>query len=214
MRTKLAKIFLLGNILTSGVVLGLDFDPTFYTGIEAQYNRYAGANRVTTASKTALTSVNNKSLFNKSGAGLGLFAGSRLVENFGVELGYTALSGAKFALNNPAFRTANVKSRNHNLYVDALGFIPVSSEVDIIGAVGIGRLSSKLSGGIQQLTAGVLGAKQDLLTRSHKTGLRLGLGAQYKVHENVGVRFMARHQKGNQLVKKINSATVSLFYQF
>lgn len=211
---KLTSIFLLGSILSSSAALGLDFEPNFYVGVEAQYNHYKSVKQVTTPQNVQLNVVNNKPLFGKSGSGLGVFAGSRFTENLGLELGYTALTGAKFKLDNPAFQTSSLKTKSHNLHVDALGFIPMSSEVDIIAAVGLGRLSTKFSGDIQQVVAGVLGAKQNLSMKSRKTGLRLGLGAQYKFNENVGIRFMARHQKGNQFVKKVNSAGVSLFYQF
>ncbi len=214
MKMKLTTIFLLGSMLSSGVALGLDFDPKLYMGIDAQYNRYTGTKQITTPQNVQLTSVGNKSLFGKSGSGLGVFAGSRLTENLGLELGYTVLTGAKLLITNPGFQTSSLKSKNHNWYMDALGFIPVSSEIDIIGAVGIGRLSTKLSGSIQQRVTGVLRASQSLSMRSQKTGLRLGLGAQYKFDENIGARLMVRHQKGNQFVKKVNSAGLGLFYQF
>ena len=214
MKMKLTSIFMLAGLLSSGAVLGQGVEPSFYTGVEAQYNHYQGAKQLTTPQNVQLNATNNKTLFGKSGAGLGVFAGSRITENLGFELGYTGLMGAKFKLDNPAFKTSSLKTKSHNLYADVLGFIPMSSEVDVIASVGAGRLSTKFTGDIQQVIAGALSAKQNLSMKSRKTGLRLGLGAQYKFNENVGMRFMARHQKGNQFVKKVSSAGLSLFYQF
>ena len=214
MKMKLATIFLLSGMFANSLAFGLDLEPSFYVGVEAQYNRYQGAKQITTSQNIQLKAVNNKALFGKTGASLGVFAGARLIENVGLELGYTGLMGGKFKLNNPAFQTSSLKTKSHNLYVDALGFIPMSPEVDVIATVGAGRLSTKFSGDIQQIAGKLAGAKQNLSMKSCKAELRFGLGAQYKFNENVSVRFMARHQKGNQFVKKVNSAGVSLIYQF
>ena len=101
------------------------------------------------------------------------------------------------------------------MYADVLGYLPVCEDIDLIGSLGMGRLSTKVKGkSVQSDPAGVVLATTNPSLKSSKTGLRLGLGAQYKVTPNVGARFMVRHQKGNQFVKSVNSAGLGLFYQF
>lgn len=43
--------------------------------------------------------------------------------------------------------------------------------------------------------------------------IRIGVGAQYKISK-VGFQTMIRHQRSNKLVKQVNAARISLFYQF
>lgn len=211
---KLVAIILSGSALLSGTALGLDLDPKFYLGAEAQANRYTGPKEITTPNKARLSTTDNKPLFGRSGSTLNLFAGSKLNEYVGIELGYGFLNHQKMKSITPGFQTSSLKTKNHNLFADVLGFMPLSTEVDLIGSVGIGRLSSKLCGKVEQRVAGFLVNQENVSMRSRKTGLRLGLGAQYKFNENVGTRLMVRHQKGNNFIKKVNSLGVGLFYQF
>ena len=100
MNMKLAGIALSGAMLVSGASFGMDFDPKFYVGAEAQANKYKGAKEVKTQT-TQLGTINNpdnKSLFGKSGAGASAFVGSQFSEYAGVELGYTALGGANYLI--------------------------------------------------------------------------------------------------------------------
>ncbi len=204
MNKKLATMTLSAAMLLSGTAFGLEFDPKFYVGAEAQYNRLKSAD-----GQEFINKSNGKTLLQKNKLpSVGLLLGSRLNEYFGAELGYTALKQSKNAYQNGNF---NVKM--HNPYVDALGYIPVSNEVDLIGLVGLGRLSTKVQmKGVNGAAVALTSAQQQ--AAKTKTGLRLGVGAQYKFDTNVGVRAMVRHQKGNKLIKNVNSVGVGLFYQF
>lgn len=201
MKINLVSIALAGIVL-SGAAVGMEFDPKFYVGGEAQYNKLKN-------DKVLVDKLNNnKSLLRKNTPGAGLFLGTKLTENFGAELGYAALG--KSSRNDRVDNKWTVKM--HNTYVDALGYIPVADDVDIMGAVGAGRLSTKLQSRKPDNTLVELSEK-DSKSAKTKTGLRLGLGAQYKFDSNFGAR-MIRHQKGNKIVKNVNSAGVGLFYQF
>ncbi len=207
---KLAIVGLLGTVLC-GNAMGAEFDPKFYVGAEAQYNKLKkGQNFVDPA--------NQKSMIRKNTPGAGVFVGSRLTENLGAEVGYAQLgkSNKTFQKGTTALSNGTMNVKMHNIYVDALGYLPVADEVDVIGAVGVGRLTTKT-----QLKA-ANGTSLPITTLANvqandaksKAGIRLGLGAQYKFDTNIGVRAMVRHQKGNKVVKNVNSANVGLFYQF
>lgn len=214
MNVKLAGVALSGAMLISGAAVGMDFDPKFYLGAEAQVNKYKGAREIQHQGVT-VKSADNKSIFGKSGRGASAFLGSQFSEYAGVELGYTTLSGTKVSIGTPAFQQSSFKTKSRNMYADVLGYVPMCEDIDLIGSLGMGRLSTKVNGKfVQSNAAGAVVSTTDASLKSSKTGLRLGLGAQYKITPNVGARFMVRHQKGNQFVKSVNSAGLGLFYQF
>ncbi len=207
---KLAAMALSGTILLSGAAFGLDMDPSFYIGGEAAYNKLKNNNSRDFQDSTGRNSFLRK----KSSPSLGLNLGSRITENFGLELGYTALKQSKnsYTVDARNSGTFNVKMRNP--YIDALGYIPVANDIDMIASIGLGRLSTKIDSKINVNGAVVALTDVQKNAAKTKTGLRLGLGAQYKFDSNFGARVMLRHQKGNKLIKNVNSAGVGLFYQF
>jgi opacity protein-like surface antigen len=216
MNMKLAGIALSGAMLVSGASFGMDFDPKFYVGAEAQLNKYKGAKEINNELPSGtIKNPDNKSLFGKSGGGASGFVGSQFSEYAGIELGYAALGGAKVSYKQPGFEKSSFKTKSRNMYADVLGYVPVCEDIDLIGSLGMGRLSTKVKAKVVQSTAaGVVLGTKDVSRKSSKTGLRLGLGAQYKLTPNVGARFMVRHQKGNRFIKSVNSAGLGLFYQF
>ena len=209
MRMKLAETIMSGIILMSGAAFGLDLDPSFYVGGELGINRLKNGDNSFKGNNQTFRDANGQYLLRKKSApSVGLNVGSRITENLGLEVGYSFLRQSKNTYaNNSSF---NVKMRNS--YVDALGYIPVAENADIIASVGLGRLSTKVQMKSNNV-AQVLSSTQSNDAKT-KTGIRLGLGAQYKFDSNLGARFMIRHQKGNKLIKSVNSAGVGLFYQF
>lgn len=200
MNKKLASIALSGAMLVSGASFGMDFDPKFYVGAEAQYNKLKGDKNFSNAGQSLLRKKNSP--------GADLFLGTRITENFGAEVGYSVLKRSHNNLTGG--QVVNVKMNNP--HVDAIGYIPVGNDVELIGSVGLGRLSTKVDNKVNGVVT-ALTANDKSLTKT-KTGIRLGLGAQYKFSENVGARFMVRHQKGNKIIKNVNSAGLGLFCQF
>lgn len=201
MKIKLSALALSGIVLLSGSAFGMDLDPKFYVGAEAQANQLKNG-------KEFVDATNGKSTIRKNNPSLGLMLGSRLNEYVGVEVGYNFMKESKYTFNN----ATTLKMKMRNAYVDALGYLPVANNVDLIGSIGAGRLTTKPTfknqAGVDQLTDA---QRKDSKT---KMGLRLGVGAQYKLDDNLGVRFMVRHQKGNKAVKNLKSAGLGLFYQF
>lgn len=205
MNMKLATIALSGAMLVSGTSFAMDFDPKFYVGAEGQYNKLKGG-------KYFEDTRTGKSLLRKkTSPGAGLFLGARVTENFGAELGYSFLKRSH-NVDVGGVKGDNTDVKMRNSYLDAIGYLPVSNEVELLGSVGVGRLSTKVTeksnNVVQPLT------NEDKKLTKSKTGVRFGLGAQYNLTENVGARFMVRHQKGNKTIKHVNSAGLGLFYQF
>jgi opacity protein-like surface antigen len=108
---------------------------------------------------------------------------------------------------------SNLTLKQHNIYGDILGYMPVSNEIKLVGALGVGLLSSKYHDNDH---ISVLGANTtiDFKKTYKKAGMRLGLGAQLAISENIGTRLMARYQKGNKVVKNMTSLALGLFYEF
>ncbi len=219
-KINLAILALSGTMLVSGTTLALDCDPQFYVGAEGQVNRYSGTKKLTDRAGEVWELKNNKSWFHKSGGGFSLFAGSRINEFFGIEAGYTFLSGGKMPKLISPYNSMNTvtspKAKHHrNMYADIMGYVPISECVDLIGSVGIGRLSTKISGKIEEFTPrGRLVEQSDNFAKSSKTGIRVGAGVGYNIDENLSARLMLRHQKGNKYVKNMTSAGLGLMYKF
>lgn len=96
---------------------------------------------------------------------LSINAGAKLHENFGVEVYYQQSDAEKKHGN---------KSRFYSYGVDALGYLPVTQNIDLIGSVGIGQYEFKAGGNEDDL------------------GYRVGVGAQYSFNNNWAARAMIR----------------------
>lgn len=203
MNMKLVVIALSGAMLISGTALGMEFDPKFYVGGELQAHKSKINKKINANPNVTVQRLDNKPLFDEKTGGADLFVGSRLTENVGVELGAGVINGTKLNIVTPSVLAgSSLKLKNKNAYADVMGYLPVCQDVDLIGAVGVGRLNSKIEGKV--VNNGVTLSKDSI--KSTKTGLRLGLGAQYKFNENLGARVMVRNQKGNAIVKSTTSA--------
>lgn len=208
MKKKLLTMVLSGTMLASGLVAaeGLEFDPKVYLGAEVSGNSYNGVKTLKINNSNGsyeATRTDNKPFFGRSGAGISGFIGARLNQCFGLEAGYGALTTPKFV---------GGKTSATNGYVDALGFMPIADQVELIGSVGVGVLSTKVSGNVPVVNQG--NRNQYISQSSSKAGVRLGAGLAYKFDECLGARLMVRYQQGNKHIKSITSAGVGLFYQF
>jgi opacity protein-like surface antigen len=219
MKIKLVALALSGVMVAGTAFAGTDLDPKFYVGAELQANKSSGTKKITDKNGNATQRSDNKSLFKKSGVSASAIVGSRLNDFVGVEAGYSAMSGPKLRKDKLTVTVAatgltapvtldgtKIKTKNHNVHFDALGFVPVDEQIDLIGSIGVGRLSTK----IKLLTAGASTETE----KSSKTGLRAGVGVGYKFDDCLSARLMVRHQKGNKLVKNITQAGLGLFYNF
>jgi len=209
MKIKLAGIALSVAMLTTGVAGAVDLDPKFYVGGELQGNHYTSAKKVkgkdTTGAEVTMKS-GKKAFLGKSGMGGSAIVGTRLNDNLALELGFNPMSGGKVAKKDAAttaiFDASGMKAKHQNIYADAIGLLPVSPEVDLVGSIGVGRLHSKLSGTVK---SAALAYNQKVTAKSTKVGARVGAGIQYKINDTISARAMLRRQQGNKIVKSVNS---------
>lgn len=209
---KLATIALSGTMLVSGLAVaeGLEFDPKVYLGAEVSGNRYNTSKNVKLNDGTTISRTDNKSLFGKNGAGISGFIGTRLNQYAGLEAGYTALSSLKATYNNNGLVT-NSSATANNAYVDAMGYLPIADQIDAIGSLGVGFLSTKVSGNYNVTGTNIT---RPFSQKSTKAGVRVGAGLAYKFDECLSARFMVRYQQGNKHIKSIASAGLGIAYQF
>jgi opacity protein-like surface antigen len=214
MKKNLSSVSLLVCALVSGAACA-DFCPEYYVGGEVQANKYRGTKELKTPAGRVFKRTDNKALFGNSGSGGSIIAGTKFNENVGIEVGATGLSKTKFRFTNRSLQTSSLKTKNSNLYADLLGYLPVCEEIDLIGSLGVGRLSTKIRGTVEQRNvAGRLIKSEHLSMKSSKAGARVGAGIGYNFDKNLSARLMFRHQKGNKYIKSVNSAGLGLFYKF
>ncbi len=181
----------------------MDMDPKFQIGAELKAHRNTVSKNLKNVQR-----IDGKPLFSERSGSAGLFAGARLNEYLGAELGYAWYGSSKETVTFGGFAAASRDVKTHNMYFDVQGYLPIDSQIDLIASVGAGRLTTDME-------TKIAGVKSDVLSlKTTKTGLRLGFGAQYTLDNGVGVRLMARHQKGNDILKTVKSGGIALFYQF
>jgi OOP family OmpA-OmpF porin len=99
----------------------------------------------------------------KTSGGGKIYGGYGITPNVGVELGYADLG---------KFKSAAGDVKGHGLFLDAVGTIPVSESVSLLGRVGAfnGRLSDTVNG------------------NKSGTNVKAGLGVQWDFNKTTGVR--------------------------
>lgn len=194
-------------VVTASVANAGSFDETrFNLGGELSLLNKTTYSNANTADLNNFRSSNggSKLVIRKNKPGVNVFLGARFNENLGAEVGFGFITKTKGTAQSNRQATNKIS----NLYADALGFMPVSSKVDLIGSVGLGRMKSKAD------VAGATFTNKALLNKA-KVGVRVGAGAQYNVNENWGTRAMVRYQKGNKNFLKSNtSVSVGAVYTF
>lgn len=98
-----------------------------------------------------------------SGVGGSLYGGYRFNPNFALESGYLELG------RNDDNGTGRIRSKG--LYLDAVGFLPLSENWSALGSIGVARTRVETS-----------------LGDSTGNGLKLGLGAEYALNKQVSLR--------------------------
>lgn len=168
---KLAAITILGSAL----FISSSASANYYAGGELQANTYSAV------------------LTQASG---GVFAGARINENLGGELGYsyhphitTTLFGNKFSV------------ASHNVYADLMGYLPIDPSFDVIGSVGAGLFTTSAS--LKNYGSGSVSM----------AGVRVGVGAQYHFNENFGARFLLGYQSVYHPIHMV-SARLGVFFKF
>lgn len=123
--------------------------------------------------------------------GANAFVGAQFNKNFGIEL------GTGFIPSSTYYSGHSVKVINY--YIDALGLMPITNKIDLIGALGLGSAQIKWKHTSPSYTS-----------HSSRNGVRFGLGGQYHFNESLAVRAMLRDQTHIDNI----SATLGLIYTF
>lgn len=123
-----------------------------------------------------------------------VFGGYRLNENFAVEAGYTDLGKANFG---------GVSTKNRAYSLDGIARAPLGNNFGVYGRVGVAHVQRDYSAGLGD---------------ADKTGLKLGVGVDYALTQNVTLRAEATRFNnmpvGNGFDKKSDRLGVGLAYQF
>lgn len=143
-----------------------------------------------------------------SGVGYKIFGGYRLSPHFGTELQYSRLGDVN--LSSPADAKSLGSVSRHALSLSAIGYVPLTDNIDLLGKAGMVRTFHRSSNG--QLPAGY---------RNGQNGVLLGLGAEYKLTSQLALRVEAEHmllRKPKNTTSQVNFtdtlASVGMRYTF
>lgn len=118
--------------------------------------------------------------------GVSPYVGLQFNKYVGAEVSYLQTGSGK--KSNILGSGVDTKIKLSGFAADVVGTLPVSADerFALLGSAGIARYKADV-----EATNGSLTAKAD----ESDTGYRLGVGAQYQLGENLGVRAMARYVK-------------------
>ncbi len=148
----------------------------------------------------------------KSYWGGNVWIGARFCENVGLEAGYNwtnnrkkshiVKAGETATFSAPVGTKVTGKAKFSGWHVDLLGYLPMDECFDLIGTVGYGWDKPKLH--IHQNTTPAVNFNRK---GKNKGVFRAGVGGQYMVSDNVGLRVMGRYQNTSQLRLKTTNRT-------
>jgi opacity protein-like surface antigen len=200
MKKKLLVTAIAGSLLSAGVANAEDM--SFYVGGDVNYNKPSFKKDSNDATGSGATMDGDKVVVDKKKPGLNLFLGTQFTENFAAEVGYGFIQKAK----GTAGANGDVTNKVSNMYIDAIGLLPVCPEVDLQGSLGMGWMKAKVN---------VANVNVDSKLNKRKAGIRAGVGARYKFDANWSTRFTVNYQKANkEFLKNNTSAGLGLAYTF
>lgn len=121
------------------------------------------------------------------------YVGFQLNEHFGVEVGYLQTqTGKKTTDASAALGTSGVDLNSElkisGFHADLVGRHELSEKLDLIGSVGMARLKADLT---LKATSGSVSAEAS--DDETDTAYRAGVGAEYALTDNIGMRGMFRY---------------------
>lgn len=184
-----------------------EVDPTtFYFGGEVSlYNKpsYSTAN-TTDLNYFKSSNSDSKLVISQNEPGFNLFAGARFNESIGGEIGFGLIQTEKGDAQNNRQATNKI----NNWYIDFFGFMSIATEVDLVGSVGLGCMTSNAN------VEGVTFQNKETFNKS-TYGYRIGGGVQYNFATNWATRAMIRYQDGNKnFLRNMVSISVGALYTF
>lgn len=198
MKRMLKNVVFLGAALASSLVAAeWGFDDGAIVGVDYKWSSARGR-------------ANFGNAFPKSYSGASVYVGTRFCENYGLELGYdwlgkrtrttsfaTTVPTSTGTLAIPSGLATTVRLSQWRL--DLNGYLPVGCDgLDLIGSVGLGVARARFTRfsptAVTLAGATVLPANSSRSNSKTRAIWRLGVGAQYMLTCNVGVRAMYRFE--------------------
>lgn len=135
--------------------------------------------------------------------GVSLFAGYRW-DKLGIELGYTKLMNETW--------DDDLTFMSQNIYLDGLGFYPLSQCFELKGLIGVGLFSTKTkNGGSWAITQTIWPNK----STERSVGFRAGVGIQYRINDCLAADLMYKFQTNcNVLIGYMSIYSLGLSYHF
>jgi len=148
--------------------------------------------------------------FPRNYLGGSVFLGAKLHQYFGFEVGYeqTKLKTKRSNVGNRVFlgdaedptTYLNYEIRLRSFYFDLQGYMPLSNSFNILGSIGLSRKMPEVNFYFKQKEFPPVITYTHLPTHvQNKTVLRLGLGAQYMTHSNIGIRAKLYYEKNSKV---------------
>lgn len=191
----------------------------FYAGAGLGYNMYS--------INKGIDGISNTSTKSKGINFLVPALGVKFNDNFGVEVGYGINKKLKtegkipnLVLPSEYKYSASVKLSN--LYLDFIGFMPVAEQVELIGGIGLNKLSVKSSNEniVNKYNVPSIAAPEF----KNKVSWRIKLGGQYNFNNNFAVRLTGVYQTSgskvefrgtkNKFIKNSKSIGLDAIYTF
>lgn len=148
--------------------------------------------------------------FDERDRGFKVYGGYRFFENFAVEAQYARLGKSEIRYSTPIGLRGTEKYEVSSLSVAAVGLLPVSDKFTLFAKAGPSFNEAKSSFSTNTLGAG---------SKGRKTGLLAGIGASYKLTENLLARAELENfsrvgdaAKGGR--SSVSMVSLGLAYQF
>ena len=144
---------------------------------------------------------------------LSFVVGAKFNKNFGVEAFYQVSSESekKTYLDEDFYEKDKLSYTAFG--VDAITYMPISQELELLASLGLGQYDFESSyEGIVYGYGSIGGEKKDF----DSLGIRIGIGAQYNITNNLALRGMARYIKMNddEYIKSLTEFSLGLRYMF
>ena len=154
--------------------------------------------------------------FDNKNEALSFVVGAKINKNFGIEAFYQkSEENEKKTIWDAG--NAEVIEEDKLSYtamgVDAIAYMPISQELELLASLGLGQYDFESSYEDSIIGYGSVGGeKKDF----DSLGIRLGIGAQYNFNEHFALRAMARYIKMNddEYIRSLTEFSLGLRYMF
>lgn len=152
---------------------------------------------------------NNSANFSNDGLAGRIALGYKVTPNFGLEVGYLQLPNAKFNIGSVSF-----SNKQNAIDIDVKGILPITSNVNIYGKLGVAYLTTQLEAKSSKGTTIDLNSVQGIDKHTWAPEVAIGMG--YDITSNVTVDTSLTHIQpmGNNRPGNIDFLAVGVAYNF